>query len=305
MNDDSAVLLTIGQLSRLTGLPVRTIRFWSDIGAVPPAGRTDGGYRLYRAESVARLELVATLRELGLGLDEVRRVLAKETTVADVAATHVEALDAQIRTLRLRRAVLSTVANRRSDTEEMTLMNRLAKLSAQERRQIIEDFVDEVFGDLDADPQLKARMRDTTPELPEDPTAEQVDAWVEMAELVQDRAFRQHMRHVMELHARGRAGQEQTPGAYLWFAKKLTWLSDEARERGVAPESPEAGEILDRLLGDTDRAEVLGRLTAGMDVRAERYRQLMGIINGRPSPVPQASAYTWVIDALRAHRTRG
>ncbi len=105
--DDGHALLTIGQLSRRTGLPVRTIRFWSDIGAVPPAGRTAGGYRLYDAESAARLELGRTLRALGLGLEEVRRVLAKETTVVGVAAAYVEALDAQIRTLRLCRAVLA------------------------------------------------------------------------------------------------------------------------------------------------------------------------------------------------------
>jgi DNA-binding transcriptional MerR regulator len=155
MDDDGRALLTIGRLSRRTGLPVRTIRYLSDIGAVPPATRTASGYRLYDATSVARLELVRTLRELGLGLEEVRRVLAKETTVAQVAATHVAALDAQIRTLRLRRAVLATVAKRRSSTEEMTLMNNLARLSAQQRKQIIDDFVDEVFRGLDPDPGLQ------------------------------------------------------------------------------------------------------------------------------------------------------
>ncbi|MBV9652487.1 MAG: MerR family transcriptional regulator [Pseudonocardiales bacterium] len=120
MTNDGRALLTIGQLARRTGLPIRTIRYWSDIGATPPAGRTTGGYRLYDAESVARLELVRTLRELGLGLDEIRRVLQREITIADVAAAHVTALDAQIRALRLSRAVLSTVAQRRPDTEEMT-----------------------------------------------------------------------------------------------------------------------------------------------------------------------------------------
>ncbi|MBO0774332.1 MAG: MerR family DNA-binding transcriptional regulator, partial [Actinobacteria bacterium] len=38
-------LLTIGELARLTGLPVKTIRFWSDEGLVPPADRTPAGYR--------------------------------------------------------------------------------------------------------------------------------------------------------------------------------------------------------------------------------------------------------------------
>jgi DNA-binding transcriptional MerR regulator len=62
VDDDGSLLLTIGQLASRTGLAVRTIRYWSDSGAVPPAGRSSGGHRLYDAESVARLELVATLR---------------------------------------------------------------------------------------------------------------------------------------------------------------------------------------------------------------------------------------------------
>lgn len=103
---------------------MRTIRYWSDIGALPPDGRTSAGFRFYGTESVARLQLVRTLRELGLGHAEVRRVMQRETTVATVAAVHVRALDAQIRALRLSRAVLSTVARRQSDTEEIELRRR-------------------------------------------------------------------------------------------------------------------------------------------------------------------------------------
>jgi DNA-binding transcriptional MerR regulator len=54
--DDAATMLTIGQLAQRTGLPVRTIRYWSDIGAVPPAGRTGRDHRRYDAAAVARLE---------------------------------------------------------------------------------------------------------------------------------------------------------------------------------------------------------------------------------------------------------
>src|SRR5271165_5857139 len=42
-------LLSIGELARRTGLPVRTIRFWSDAGVLPPAARAEGGRRLYDA----------------------------------------------------------------------------------------------------------------------------------------------------------------------------------------------------------------------------------------------------------------
>lgn len=112
MDDHGPAMLTIGQLARRTGLPARTIRFWSEIGALPVARRSASGYRLYDAQALARLELIATLRELGVGLADIRRVLDHTTTLAEIADTHVKALEAQIHTLRLRRGVLASVAPR-------------------------------------------------------------------------------------------------------------------------------------------------------------------------------------------------
>lgn len=306
MKDDGRPLLTIGQLSRRTGLPVRTIRYWSDIGAVPLAGRSAGGHRMYDAESLARLELVRTLRELGFGLDEVRRVLRREVTIADVATAHVAALDAQIRALRLTRAVLSAVAQRNPHTEEMTLMNELARHSAQERKQIIDDFIVEVFNGLDADPKLREKLRLTTPELPDEPTPEQVDAWIELAELVSDPEFRRRMRRMVEYHAEGRAegGPSRDPGAYQWFTRKVTGLVGDARQRGIAPDSPEAAQIVDRLLGGADaarRAAVRDRLTAGLDSRSERYHRLLAIVSGEQPPPSQSADLEWLVAALDSH----
>jgi type IV secretory pathway TrbF-like protein len=113
------------------------------------------------------------------------------------------------------------MAKRHPNTEEMALMNKLARLSAQERRQIISDFVDEVFGGLAADPQLEERMRAQTPDLPDDPSPEQVNAWVELAELVQDPQFRQIMRRMAEDSSHRRAVHRLEPGSYLLFAKRV------------------------------------------------------------------------------------
>jgi DNA-binding transcriptional MerR regulator len=138
--ENDGTLLTIGELARRVGVPVRTIRFWSDSGLVPPAARTDGDRRLYDAECVARLELVTTLRELGVSLASVRSVLDGQATAAAVAAVHLEALDTEISVLRLRRAVVAAVVKRSADGMEMGMINKLARLSAAERRQIIDDF---------------------------------------------------------------------------------------------------------------------------------------------------------------------
>ena len=120
---DGDRLYSIGELARRTGLAVRTIRFYSDRGIVAPAGRSPAGYRLYDADAVARLDLVRTLRDLGVDLPTIRKVVNRELPLPAVAAAHAEALDVQIRILRLRRAVLTAVAKRGSTPEEMELMD--------------------------------------------------------------------------------------------------------------------------------------------------------------------------------------
>ncbi|WP_405869244.1 MerR family transcriptional regulator [Streptomyces sp. NBC_00005] len=296
---DGTGLFTIGELARSTGLTVRTIRYWSDEGVLTPVTRSTGGYRLYDAESAARLELIRTLRELGLGLDDVRTVLGGERTVAEVAAAHVVALDAQIRSLRVTRAVLSTVARRGSTAEEMTLMNDLARLSAAERRRILQEFVDEMFHGLDlADPDIRDRMRSSALDLPEDPTPEQVDAWVELAEMVQDPEFRAQMRQAAEFNAADRA--HDTPsGASMWFFKRLVELVGQAREKGIDPESPKADQVLKDLLGKADRAAVLERMKATHNVRLARYRELMAVLKGTTLSAHEEE-FAWVVAALEA-----
>ncbi|GGV73991.1 MerR family transcriptional regulator [Streptomyces griseoloalbus] len=304
MTDDGTGLLTIGELARATGLSVRTIRYWSDEGALPPVARSAGGYRLYDAGSVARLELVRTLRELGLGLDDVRRVLAGETTVAQVAAAHVAALDAQIRALKMTRAVLSTVARRGSTAEETTLMNKLARLSTAERRRIIEDFMAEIFEGIDtADPDIRTRLRFAAANLPDDPSPEQVDAWVELAELIQDPAFRTTLREMIEFNAADR-GPDVPSGSSLWFMSRLVQLAGDALREGVAPDSPRAGDVLCELIGDADPAAVLERLAAATNVRLARYRELSALVNGLEPPSAHEREFAWVVAALEVRVAR-
>ncbi|GAA4234079.1 DNA-binding transcriptional MerR regulator [Streptosporangium album] len=300
--NDRTELFTIGQLARRTGLPVRTIRFWSDAGVAPPTRRSAGGYRLYDAEAVARLDLVRTLRELGLDLDTVRRVLRRQGTVADIARAHADALDAEIRVLQLRRAVLRSVAQRGSTTEEMRLMHKLSLLSAQERQRVIDDFVDQAFADLDADAPgagIARAMRQMPAELPADPTAEQVDAWVELAELVADESFRRRVRQMAVTGAEaGEQPQPYDPAPVLEHAGG-------AVAAGIAPDSAEGRAVLDRIVAaDTpaeERVRLADQLETFTDRQVERYWQLMGVINGRPSFPPRVPAFEWFIAALRAH----
>lgn len=300
---DYTELFTIGQLARRTGLPVRTIRFWSDSGLVTPACRSVGGYRLYDAEAVARLDLVRTLRELGLDLKAVRGVLARQVTVGDVARAHVTALDAEIRTLQLRRAVLRSVARRGSTTEEMRLMHELARMSAEERQRIIDEFVDHAFDGIDSDAPgagIAQAMRKMPAELPADPTPEQVDAWVELAELVSDESFGARVREMAVAGAQH--GNQELPSD-----PQLTLEhAGAAVTAGIAPESAEGKAILDQIVNPElpaqDRARLADQIQTFTDRRVERYWQLLGVLNGWPTFPPQAPAFEWMIAALRAHQ---
>ena len=299
-------LLSIGELASRTGLPVRTIRFYSDAGVVPEADRSEAGYRLYGEDALARLGLVRTLRDLGIDLPTIRRVLEREVSVPDVAAAHAAALEAQIRVLRVQKAVLEAVARRGSDPEEMQRMHKLAQLSDDERKRIVADFLDQAFEGLDMDPTFVAHMKSGLPELPEDPKPEQVDAWIELAELVQDTAFQASIRRMSEQHAAARAsGEDLRPDAgWQQAAALVAERSNAALAADLDPGSPEAQAIVDEVLpafpGDHDRAALADRFATGSDPKAERYWQLMAIINGWP-PVPTtAPAWAWFIAALRS-----
>jgi DNA-binding transcriptional MerR regulator len=67
--------LKVGELARRTGLTVRTLHHYDEIGLLRPSQHTESGHRLYTAGDVARLQQVLALRQLGFTLDEVRGCL--------------------------------------------------------------------------------------------------------------------------------------------------------------------------------------------------------------------------------------
>lgn len=291
-------LLSIGELARRTGLPVRTIRFWSDAGVLPPATRTQSGRRLYDAASAAQAELVATLRELGLGLADVRRVLAGQASIAEVAAAHRDALDAQIRVLQLHRAAMAVVVKRSAGDAERAMMNKLAEMPAAERRQMIEDFLAEVFQGLEPSP-ARAQRWAAAWDLPDDPSPGQADAWVELAGLVSDRDFRRRTRRMAEYGIQLQAsGLEDLAG---WATQHAV----AALLRGCPPDSAEAATVVNRILEPDGWSARREELLAGLEIlsepRIERYWQLTAIINGLPPFPTYAPAFEWLIAALRAH----
>jgi MerR family transcriptional regulator, copper efflux regulator len=74
-------LMQIGQVAERTGLSLRTIRFYEENGLVIPSARSDGGFRLYSADDVGRLEVIKRMKPLGFSLEEMQELL---TILADL-----------------------------------------------------------------------------------------------------------------------------------------------------------------------------------------------------------------------------
>ncbi|WP_449601202.1 MerR family transcriptional regulator [Paenibacillus sp. Marseille-Q9583] len=65
----------VGELAKLTGLTIRTLRFYDQIGLFSPSGQTESGHRLYNESDLSRLQQILSLKELGLSLEEIKTAL--------------------------------------------------------------------------------------------------------------------------------------------------------------------------------------------------------------------------------------
>ena len=106
--------MRIGELSRRTGVPTKTIRYYEEIGVLPVPDRAANDYRDYPEEAVDRLGFVRDAQATGLTLTEISSILdlrsQGEATchhVIDLLERHLTALDRHIQTLRRTRKKLA------------------------------------------------------------------------------------------------------------------------------------------------------------------------------------------------------
>jgi MerR family mercuric resistance operon transcriptional regulator len=110
--------LSIGVLSRQSGVHVETIRYYERIGLLAAPPRSAGGYRMYSSAHIERLRFVRRARDLGLSIDEVRRLLGLAdqkskscSKVRDLGARHLADIRARIADLQRMERVLSRLVD--------------------------------------------------------------------------------------------------------------------------------------------------------------------------------------------------
>ena len=106
---------SIQEVARLAGVTSRTLRHYDAVGLLPPTRTGPGGLRYYDRDAVVHLQRILLLRQLGLGLGDVARVLHEQGDVASALTDHLEQLrgerrrlDRQIASVRRTLAALGT-----------------------------------------------------------------------------------------------------------------------------------------------------------------------------------------------------
>ncbi|MFJ9683367.1 MerR family transcriptional regulator [Streptomyces sp. NPDC101194] len=289
----------IGDLARLTGVPVRTIRFYCDEGIVESV-RSTGGHRRFDRAAVERLDLVRRLRGLGLRLSSIRHVLVGERSVAEVVAAERAALDVQLADLAWRRASLRAVEEA-GPADRATRLELLAAVeSGGVARNALIDFWRRTMVAPVSEAMLTAFVSTAVPEPPTDPTPQQVVAFAELFALVGDRAL------TRGLLAMARANAELIADE----AELMNGISEAcalARPMVQAGEPPRAGPELDRFVaahasvrGGRDTPQFRGRLldhvAADRDPRMRRYWRLVAEAGGDPAAL--GTSHLWLTDSL-------
>lgn len=244
-------LRTIGEVSRLTGVPVKTIRYYADVGLLPPAEVTEARYRLYGTEEVWRLGLIRTLRHLDFSVAEIRQIISGNLSIPDAITLQLDALETQVRHLERVRAILKNAAVR-ADDPELSLehlhdIGEALAVEARDRQRFVAEKLRAAIVTENAPEGWRNReayLRGIGLNLSEELSPDQATAWIELVELVNDPNFFVKMQSRVAPFWETVRAREIDPD---WWQEQMESISNRALaaiEQGEVPEDTTVQEIV-------------------------------------------------------------
>lgn len=245
-------LHTIGEVARISGVPVKTIRYYADIELLLPAEVSESRYRLYTAEEIWRLGLIRTLRHLDFSIEETRKIISGNLSVSGAIALQLEALDTQVRHLERVQAILRQ-AKKNADDPERSLehlhgIGDALSMEAEDRSRFLAERLRAAIVTEAAPESWRTRdqyLRGISLQLPEELSPDQAVAWIELVELVNDPSFVTGMQG--QVAPFWETVRERDVDADRWH-ERMESISDRALaaiERGEGPDSPAVQEIVE------------------------------------------------------------
>lgn len=295
---------SIGRVAKLTGLPVKTIRYYAEIDLLPPARLTEAGYRQYTTREIWQLELIRTLRFAGFSLEEIGRILGGDLPVGDAIELQVKAIDSQIEHLTRVRSVLSAARDSTSDEELTGYLHDLGEAmhtGLAGRRRFLESWADRAIGGPDVPSDWRANvMRQFARDLPETLTPEQSAAWQELREIMSEPGVAESMRQDVEPFWEGVRGGQVAAGSWYQGMEAIQQRAIEALHAGAGPDSERVQAIVRdwaRLFAAFQGREADDDFMVGfakiaprfVNERSARITDLIEILRGNPAGEATAS----------------
>lgn len=202
-------------------------------------------------------------------------------------------------------AALRAALRSEPDEADIRRLCTVTRLTEEQRKSALERFVARVAEAVpEADAWKRGVMLANVPRLPEEPTPAQLDAWIELTELVQDEAFVAAMR----ASAAESWGEGFDPAAYQAASAEATAAARAAIEQGVTADSAAARGVVSRMFAgmaaamqrqddEATRADIRGRLTR-QDARTARYWQLVTALQGQAAPAWPQAEWDWLVAAM-------
>ncbi|GGA14566.1 hypothetical protein GCM10008018_69320 [Paenibacillus marchantiophytorum] len=132
----------VGELAKLTGLTVRTLRFYDQIGLFTPSGHSDSGHRLYNEADIKQLHQIISLKDLGLSLEEIQSIRKEHNlTPSDIVDIQIERVRKNLKTQQKLLAELERVAERMNKQEPLSIdafVSLLETMKVSHEKHIIE-----------------------------------------------------------------------------------------------------------------------------------------------------------------------
>ncbi|MFG3165606.1 MerR family transcriptional regulator [Streptomyces sp. NPDC048200] len=290
---------SIGELAAGTGLPVKTVRYYSDSGLLPVASRSSGGHRRYGPEAWERIRLIRRLRALDTPIATITQVVTGERTLDDLVSSELGAVQERLAQLRWREATLRALDHCAGEERlrRLEMLSRVQRLPEAQHR-LTEHWYRELSAAMPRR-RLDIMIAMLAPEPPQDPTPVTALAYAELHLLIATPGF---TRWTQDHDEEMRDG----PAFYAEIDEAAT-LTASALAQGLLPG---AGPVVDAFVSAHARARgasdtpafraYLHRLvsrSSAFDPRLERYWSLVGTTTGG-RVLNMTVAHRWLTEGL-------
>jgi DNA-binding transcriptional MerR regulator len=112
----------VGELAKMVGITIRTLRFYDQIGLFSPSGYSSSKYRLYTEKDISRLQQILSLKELGLSLEQIKAIMSgDQLSLLDIISLQIDRLKENIRMQQKLLHELENVSSQMQKNEPFTV----------------------------------------------------------------------------------------------------------------------------------------------------------------------------------------